>query len=90
LGVDQLLPVLMTLWGAIAALFAVHVDRRLLATPLAYTAGAAGVLNWPEYRFWFTAAAALVFVINIGVIWRPRPAARTDRNSAPSGPAPPV
>lgn len=72
LGINAFLPILMGFWATVAMLFAVHVDRRLMPSSLAYVAGTAGVLTWPEHQWWIMTASALSLMANVAVIWVPR------------------
>jgi len=72
IGTNALLPILMAFWATVAMLFAIHVDRRLMPTPLAYVVGTAAMLTWPEHQWWIQAAAALSLTANVAVVWIPR------------------
>ncbi len=84
LSFNEALPLMMTFWAAVAALFAVHVDRRLLPTALGYVVAVACALSWPLHQWWFAAAAAAGFTINVGVIWWPTPVWRPRAMTEPS------
>ena len=60
-------------WAAIAAMAALSIDGRFVATALAYTLGWVGASLYPEHALGFSALGNGVLTVVVAVIWRPGP-----------------
>ncbi len=78
----QLSPIYLFLWGVVAGLTAITIERRIWPSAVSYTLAFLAATLWPEERFYLMSASNAVITLNFAIAWRPGRAAPPSSHAA--------